>query len=162
MSSQIIEVFDNKNNKTTTYESFHSWSPKQCKALVVWGTLIESSVGSGRLTKQVRNMIKLPPADFNICIFLKADVIKHVNSSYPIGWSIPFSGVAKNFIRSFSTKNPNPNNINLGSVHVLNPQFVSGFADGESSFLLVLLKALKIKQVDRFNFLSLSNYTSKI
>lgn len=29
--------------------------------LVVWGTIIGSSVGYGRLTKQVRNMIKLPP-----------------------------------------------------------------------------------------------------
>ena len=32
------------------------------KALVVWGTNLESTVGSGRFTKQVSNVIKLPPA----------------------------------------------------------------------------------------------------
>ena len=36
-------------------------APKQCTALVIWGKNLTSSVGSGRLTKQVRNMIKLPP-----------------------------------------------------------------------------------------------------
>jgi hypothetical protein len=40
------------------------------KALVVWGTNLASNVGSGRFTKQVSNMIVLPPYQKSVIIGL--------------------------------------------------------------------------------------------
>lgn len=44
--------------------------PQECKALVVWGTILGSSVGYGRLTKQVRYMIVLPPYQYSVLVGL--------------------------------------------------------------------------------------------
>jgi hypothetical protein len=37
-------------------------------ALVVWGTNLSSSIGSGRITKQVSEMFKLPPYQLSVVI----------------------------------------------------------------------------------------------
>lgn len=39
-------------------------------SLVVGGTNLTSSVGSGRFSKQVSNMVKLPPHEYSIVIGL--------------------------------------------------------------------------------------------
>jgi NADH-ubiquinone oxidoreductase chain 6 len=41
-----------------------------CRALVVWGTNLGSTVGFGRLTRQVSNMIKLPSYQLSVIIGL--------------------------------------------------------------------------------------------
>jgi len=52
-----------KTNKKTIDESI-------CTGLVVWGTNLRSTVGCGRITKQVRDMIKLPPYQYSVIVGL--------------------------------------------------------------------------------------------
>ena len=52
-------------NKSYLHKSSHS-----TMSLVVWGTNLTSSVGSGRFSKQVSNMVKLPPHEYSIVIGL--------------------------------------------------------------------------------------------
>jgi len=42
----------------------------ECRALMVWGTNLTSQVGTGRFTKQVSNMIKLPAFQKSVIIGL--------------------------------------------------------------------------------------------
>jgi hypothetical protein len=42
----------------------------ECRALMVWGTNLTSQVGTGRFTKQVSNMIKLPAYQKSVIIGL--------------------------------------------------------------------------------------------
>ena len=50
--------------------SSKSVKKQQNLSLVVWGTNLPSSVGSGRFTKQESNMIKLPPFQYSVVIGL--------------------------------------------------------------------------------------------
>nr|QXQ00362.1 ATP synthase F0 subunit a [Tuber umbilicatum] len=52
-------------NQSYLHKSSHS-----TMSLVVWGTNLTSSVGSGRFSKQVSNMVKLPPHEYSIVIGL--------------------------------------------------------------------------------------------
>lgn len=48
----------------------YSHKPIECRALVVWGRNLASNVGTGRFTKQVSSMIKLPSYQHDIVIGL--------------------------------------------------------------------------------------------
>lgn len=53
-----------RRNKSSSHKS------SECTALVIWGTNLSSTVGYGRFTKIVSNMIKLPPYQHSVVIGL--------------------------------------------------------------------------------------------
>lgn len=59
-----VTGFSSHRNQSSLHKS------SECKALVVWGTIIGSTAGYGRLTKQISEMIKLPPYQYSVIVGL--------------------------------------------------------------------------------------------
>ena len=68
---QNISLLPGGNTKNRVkYSSFSTKRDKNNLSLVVWGSNLTSSVGIGRHTKQVRDMIKLPSYKMSVIVGL--------------------------------------------------------------------------------------------
>ena len=63
-STSTINNTKNSVINTTLLESL------TCKSLVIWGNNLSSGVGLGRYSKQVSEMIKIPPFQYSIMVGL--------------------------------------------------------------------------------------------
>jgi len=99
--------------------------------LVIWGDNLSSTVGTGRFTKIVKNMIKLPPCQ---CGALVGLILSD-------GW-LACSYFLLSFIPLSIGTNIEGKENKLKKLH---PYYATGFADAESSFVIAVYKDTKYK-----------------
>lgn len=106
LAGLIVTSHHSRNKSTGAHKS------TECRALVVWGTNLPSSVGENRLTKQERQMFSFPPYQRSVIVgFILSD-----------GW-LTFNIRSKNARLGFAQSGANsvfdPQFINQNLIHIL-------------------------------------------